>query len=137
MTCAACSPQRGLSVIRGESKTFLVTVRDAQRNPIDLTACSVWFSVKNRLEDVGPVITKRNAAVGGVDNQILITVPQTGAAIGQLSILIDPADTAALDPEGSYVCDAWVQLTNTKRYQVLTNRPFNILPAVTTAFPTS
>lgn len=134
MTCSACNPQQCLTVIKGASKTFLLTVRDTKRNPIDLTACSVWFTVKNRLSDAGALIAKKNAAAGGVDGQILITVPQLGVTVGQVSIVIDPADTAGLDPEESYVCDAWVQETNTKRYQVLSNRAFTILPAVTTNF---
>lgn len=123
-----------IKVTRGESKTFLMTVRDSNKQPVDLTGGKVWFTVKNRVEDVGAIISKKNLAAGGVDGQILITLPQTLAAIGQAQIFLDPADTAGLDPEASYWCDAWVQLTSGKRYQVLSNRPFKIDPAVTTVF---
>ena len=134
MTCLACNTATTLLVTRGESKTYRVTVRDAQKNPVDLTGAKVWFSVKNRVEDLSPIIGKRNLAAGGVDGQILITLPQTGTSLGQMQIFLDPADTAGLDPCASYVCDVWVQFTSGKRYQVIKNRGFRIEPAVTTIF---
>jgi hypothetical protein len=134
MTCSACNPQHALTVTRGESKTFLVTVRDSQRNLIDLTSASVWFTVKNRLEDPGATIAKKNVTAGGVDGQILVSLPQVGAVVGQFKIFIVPADTTGIDPEAALVCDAWVQVASGQRYQVISNRQFKILPAVTTAF---
>jgi hypothetical protein len=126
-------------VVRGASWRFLFTIRDRSRNnaPVNLTDALVWFTVKNRVEDVAPVIAKRNLAAGGVDNQILVTLPQTGMALGQFVVIGDPADTAPLDPGETYVCDAFVQLPGgppVERYQVQRNRGFVIEPAVTTTF---
>jgi hypothetical protein len=124
-----------LTVTRGESKTFLMTVRArSTKAPVDITGAKVWFSVKNRVEDVALIIAKRNLAAGGVDGQILITLPQVGASLGQAMIFLDHADTASLDPEASYVCDVWIQLTTSKMYQVVKNRKFRIDPSVTTSF---
>mgnify|MGYP001251262186 CR=1 FL=1 len=135
MTCVTCATQQaGIAVTRGESKTFLMTVRDSKKVPVDITGAKVWFTVKNRIEDVAAVIAKRNLAAGGVDGQILITIPQIGATLGQVQIFLDPADTAGLDPCASYICDVWVQLITGKRYQVIKNRAFRIDPAVTTSF---
>ena len=134
MTCSACQPQNALSVVRGESKTFLITVRDEQRNLIDLTGALAWFTVKNRVEDVSSVISKRNLAAGGVDGQILITLPQTGVSLGQMQVFLTPPDSAELDPGAAFWCDSWIQLTSGNRYQILSNQPFAVLPAITTRF---
>jgi len=135
VSCTACDGSTTLHITRGESGTFLLTVTNQTTNvPIDITGAKVWFTVKNRVEDVNAIIAKKNLAAGGVDGQILITLPQTGLAIGQAQVFIDPADTAGLDPEQTYWCDAWVQITTNKRYQVIANTPFTIDPAVTTSF---
>jgi hypothetical protein len=129
------APPQPITVVRGESKTFLLAVRDSKTlQPVDLTGAKVWFTTKNRIEDINAIITKKNVTAGGVDGQILITVPQTGATMGQAQIFLDPADTAGLDSDASYWCDAWVQLATGKRSQVLSNRQFVVEPAVTTVF---
>lgn len=135
MSCASCAPASAIEVTRGESLTFLMTVVNrATKVAVDVTGAKVWFTVKNRLEDVNAIISKKNVIAGGVDGQILIVVPQTGVTTGQVEVFLDPADTAALDPEAQYWCDAWVQLPNGKRSQVVKNSPFKIDPAVTTSF---
>jgi hypothetical protein len=134
--CAASqtSANAALTVVRGESKTFLMVVQDSKKVPVDITGAKIWFSVKNRIEDVALIIGKRNLAASGVDGQILITLPQTGASIGQATIFIVPADTAALDPCESYICDVWLQTLTGEKYQIVKNRKFIIDPAVTTQF---
>lgn len=135
MSCSKCDSVQSLHVTRGESATFLLTVINrTTKAPIDITGASVWFTVKNRLEDISALIPKKNSVAGGVDSQILITVPQTGATMGQLQVFLVPADTALLDPDASYWCDAWVQLPNGARNQVVRNTPFRVDPAVTTSF---
>ena len=134
-SCASpWTPPPPVRVTRGATKTFLLTVIDANNEPVDLTDGKAWFTVKNRLEDAAAIIRKRNAAAGGVDGQILITVPQTAPNIGQAQIFLVPADTLGLDPNEAYVCDAWVQLSGGQQYQVISNRQFIIEPAVTTNF---
>lgn len=140
---------------RGASKTFLFTVRadpvtgdltatvagvdpaSSSGNLVDLTGAMVWFTVKNRVEDLGATTTKRNVAAGGVDNQALVALPQTGIALSQFRVFLDPADTAPVDPAAELWCDAWVQLPGgppLKRYQVTRNRQLVVDPAVTTVF---
>jgi len=132
VSCTACDGSETLHVTRGESRTFLLTVTNLKTKvPVDVTGAKVWFTIKNRVEDVDAIVAKKNLIAGGVDGQILITVPQTGLTAGQVQVFIDPADTAGLDPEETYWCDAWVQLTNNRRYQVVSNRPFKVDPAVT------
>lgn len=134
MTCATTS-STVLSVVKGESKTFRVTVKDSiTKLPIDLTGCKAWFTVKIRVEDVAAVIAKKNLAAGGSDQQIEILLPQTGTDKGRLLIYLLPADTACLLTDISYVCDVWIELTNGKRYSVIKKRAFEIEPAVTTVF---
>lgn len=133
--CSATAAQRTpIVVVSGATKTLLLTVRDKNKQPVDLTGAKVWFTVKNRIGDVAACITKKNTAAGGVDGQILITIPQTGATKGQVKVFLVPADTAAMDPTESFWCDAWVQLATGERYQVVSNRAFRVDPAVTTSF---
>lgn len=144
MTCTnPRAPAPPLTVPRASSWSFLFTVRAqvatpfVAKGPVDLTGALVWFTVKNRIEDAAPVISKRNVAAGGVDNQVLVSLPQVGLALGQFRVFGDPADTALLDPAETYWCDAFVQLPGgppVQRYQVLRPRPFVIDPAVTTKF---
>lgn len=129
------APLPPLEVVRGESKTFVMTVRSAKtKQPVDLTGAKVWFSVKNRLEDPDAVIRKRTQNAGGSDVEVLVSAPQSGATLGQAQIFLAPPDTAGLDPRASYVCDAWVEFPSGKRYQVVKNRGFVIDPSVTTNF---
>lgn len=105
--------------------------------PVDLTGAKVWFTVKNRIEDPGAVVSKRNVAAGGVDNQVLVVAPQTGVSLGQFRVRIDVADTSALDPVESYWCDAFVQRPGgppIDRQQVMANRPLVVDSAVTNVF---
>jgi hypothetical protein len=142
-------------VARGASKTLLFAVRaDAVTgemtatilgldravspgNLVDLTGVKVWFTAKNRVEDAGATIVKKNAAAGGVDNQVLVIIPQTGASVGLFKVIIDPADTSLLDPSASFWCDAFVQMPGgppINRQQVSANRQLIVDPVVTTDF---
>jgi len=156
----SCGRPRGgplplIHVARGASRTLLFTVRadpvtgemaasisgldqgPAVGAPVDLTGAKVWFTVKNRVEDPAALISKRNVAAGGVDNQVLVVTPQVGIAVGQFRVLIDVADTSLLDPMAAYWCDAFVQMPGgppINRQQVSRNRQLVIDPAVTAAF---
>jgi hypothetical protein len=134
--CAACNRTNtsALTIDRGASKTFLITVLDNNNAQVDLTGALVWFTVKERLEDVTPVISKRNLAAGGDNAQALVLLPQTGTTKGQFEIYLVPSDTACLKTDHSYVFDIWVELTSGKRYQVVKKRTFIIEEAVTTVF---
>lgn len=156
----SCGQPRGgplplIHVARGASKVLLFMVRaDAVTGemaatisgldqtvsvgaPVDLTGAKVWFTIKNRVEDPAPLVAKRNTAAGGVDNQVLVVVPQVGIALGQFRVLLDVADTAPLDPQAAYWCDAFVQMPGgppLNRQQVVRSRQLVVDPAVTTTF---
>ncbi len=155
MTCTSPRlPAPPIVVVRGASRTLPFTVRadavtgdlvatvagdpaPSPGNLVDLTGALVWFTVKNRVEDAGAVVAKRNVVAGGVDNQALVVVPQTGISQGQFRVFIDPSDTLPLDPAATYWCDAWVQLPGgppVRRYQVMRNRQLVVEPTVTTTF---
>lgn len=133
MCSTTATTTASLSVVRGESKTYEVTVRDAAKQTVDLTGAKVWFTVKERLEDISPVISKRNVAAGGSALEAEVT-PQTGTTKGKLRIYLTPSDSANLDTTKTYVCDVWIELTSGKRHQVIKRRAFVVDPAVTTVF---
>jgi hypothetical protein len=133
-TACATSTTSPITIVRGESKTFQVTVKDKNKAAVDLTGSKVWFTVKERIEDVTPVIAKRNLAAGGSATEIEILLPQTNGQKGKLNIYLVPSDTACLKTDHSYVFDVWVELTSGKRYQVIKKRTFTIEDAVTTVF---
>jgi len=133
-TCAAHSTTSTITVTRGENRTIRVTVRDAAKALVNITGAKAWFTVKERIESVTPLIRKRNLAAGGADVQILITLPQTDAdKTGKFEIYLLPADFECLKYGVMYICDAWIELAG-KRYQVIKKRPFVIDGAVTTDF---
>jgi hypothetical protein len=134
MTCSTTSTTGTITITRGENRTIRVTVRDTNKALVDLTGAKVWFTVKERIEDVTPLIRKRNLAAGGADAEILILIPQADAdKKGKFEIYLLPTDTECLKSGVSYVCDAWVELVG-KRYNVVKKRTFVIEDAVTTDF---
>lgn len=134
MTCDSASASNAIHVVRGESKTLEVTVKDTTGSLVDVTGTKVWFTVKRRIEDVATIITKKNAAAGGAAAQALVTLPQTGTSKGKFQVYLLPADTAALSPAVAYVCDVWIEMASGKRYQVARTRSFVVDPAVTVVF---
>lgn len=46
----SCSPD--FIIIRRDTSTFQVNFADESGNPIDITGCAVFFTVKKKLEDV-------------------------------------------------------------------------------------
>lgn len=134
MTCSATTTTGTITVTRGESRTIRVTVRDVDKALVNLTGAKVWFTVKDRIESITPLIRKRNITAGGADAEILITAPQTDAdKKGKFEIYLLPTDTECIKPGVTYVCDAWVELAG-KRYNVIKKRSFVIDDAVTTNF---
>ncbi len=135
MTTTSCqSTPSSITITRGESKTLRVTVYDRNKAVVDLTGSKVWFTVKERLEDVVSIISKRNLAAGGDDTQIEIILPQTGANKGRLYIFLLPDDTACLSSDTTYVFDVWIELPGGQRYAVIKRRSFTVDPSVTTSF---
>lgn len=116
------APVNAVTVIRGSSKTFQLTVVDRFGKPVDLTGATLFFTVKVKTEDPYPVIQKKSSD----PTQILITNPKGGVA----QIYLQPQDTANRDPL-VHVFDAWVSLVGGKRYPVIPPSTFEIVPGVT------
>lgn len=114
-----------LTLVRGDSDDFLVTVTDdaATPAPIDLSKAVdgtvnrraiVRFSVKTTPPDT---VANTDAVIfksSSWDDQIPFLV-QTGATLGQCRVLIDKPDTETADPTGSYVWDLEVSRQDSLR----------------------
>lgn len=113
-----------LILTRGESKTLVLSIEDADGNPFDLTAYVLWFSVKKSLADSGCVIRKKSSVLG----EAAITDPKAGLA----EVYLVPGDTSGL-PLATYVFDAWIAgiPPETKRYMVIGPASLELADSVT------
>lgn len=119
-----------ITITRGEHMTIaLPAVVDDQKVAIDLTGAKVWFTVKNRVEDTSPAISKRNTLAGGADTEVLIVTPLEGL----VEIYLIPTDTTNLTAT-TYIADVWVELASGKRWPIMRRRAFTIEASVTTVF---
>lgn len=114
-------PVNAIGIYRGSSATFRLTVTDADGKPVDLTASTVYFTVKKDISDTNPVIRKASTNIA----QIEITSARGGIA----KVYFEPDDTRNLR-ECRYVFDAWVVLSTGKRYPVIPPSILEILPSV-------
>jgi len=123
------------SVPRGSTKRFKLTTK-IDDVLLDLTGSKIYATVKERIEDVGFLIRKRNTAAGGSDSEIEILLPQTGAGAvtGQFKLKFVPTDTANLTPDKTYVVDVWVVTAADEHFQVVEPGGFNITYTVTVDF---
>lgn len=94
-------PKNGLTLIRGASKTLLLTVTAPTGKPLDLTGAKVVFTIKTRVDDERPILQKTSAV--GAEAAI------TNAKGGVAEIYLVPADTKNLQIK-QYVFDVWVIL---------------------------
>jgi hypothetical protein len=130
MSCEDTSTEgKKISIARGESRTITFTVRDRNNALVDLTGASVYFTVRNRIEDAANVIAKKNAAAGG-DNAQAILLNQTTSK-GKFNVFVLHEDTMNLDPEARYVYDAWLMMPVANYYQIVEAAEFDITPAIT------
>lgn len=105
-----------LTMTRGDSREFSVTVSDAAGDPYDLTDATISFTVDDLFDakTVGAGIT--------------VTAPETGVAV----ITIDPADTEdAPDRRTAYDYDVQIILAD-GRVKTPLRGLFIVLPDVTT-----
>lgn len=79
-----------LSMIRGDSKTFALSLTDAAGDPLDLTGCTVWITAKEAYTDTDAAATFQHSTD---DGNITILDEDTGV----IAVDIDPADTTDLD----------------------------------------
>jgi hypothetical protein len=114
----------GIEVYRNQDKRFLLAVRDASRDPVDLTGARITLTVRTTTNGTS-LIVKSSTVVGEID----IAVPPTD---GLADIFFVPADTVGLTA-GSYVYDVWVVLADGTQQPVINPSPFNLLDPITTS----
>lgn len=100
-----------VTIIRGSSKTYALSVKDSSGNPVNLTGARIIFSMKEGFCNESAIIRKDSN--NGI-TEIEITDPLAGMA----EIKILPSDTTTLDV-GEYLFDVWVILTSGKQYPVI------------------
>lgn len=88
----------GLTVIRGDTKTYNLTFKDSDGDPIDITGYTVFFTVKskpdNQLDDASALISKT------IENH---TDPTNGVT----QIALSPDDTNI--SSGNYLYDIQIK----------------------------
>lgn len=98
-----------IRMVKGDSRTLLVTIEDIDGNAIDLTGYSIIFSVKLIQRDTAYIFQKKNTVAGGGDDQILLLDQITEK--GKFRVFIKPDDTSPLRNQGNnYVYDIQIQL---------------------------
>lgn len=114
-------PKNALTVLRGESKTLQLTVKNTDSSPKNLSGGRVVFTVKRYITDVTPIFQKTSDSAP----QVTLTQPTAGIA----EIYLVPADTKSLMPM-EYVFDVWLILAG-KQYPVILPSIFDLQPGVT------
>jgi hypothetical protein len=94
-------------MFRGETKTFVVVVRDEDGVVVPITGAAIYYSVKKNINDTELAIEKKNSVAGGADAQIEITDDVNG----EYTIKLLASDSQEKDP-GPYCYDSEVVLTN-------------------------
>ncbi len=107
------SPRTNLEVYRGDDKTWKITFKDANQNPIDITGATVWFTVKENATDTDPQAV--------IQKQITThTVPLQG----ETELILVPADTQNLEAT-DYEYD--MQLVTGGKVTTFMRGTFNVL----------
>lgn len=123
MTCT--DTDNTLKITQGASKTQNLFVRQADTGLAqDLTLSTVFFTLKERFEDIEPLIAK----VSTDTTQISITSPQLTSGLpnantGRATIFLLPGDTANLVAGATYWVDVWILLPNGEHRPVICKRP--------------
>jgi hypothetical protein len=115
-------PENAIVMIRGTSKSLLLTVTDEDSNPVNLTNATIYFSVKRELDCDAPCIYKSTL----VPSEIEIM----DALAGTAKIKLLPADTANM-VASDYYYDVWIVLSTGARYAIIKPSIFTIQAGVT------
>jgi hypothetical protein len=115
-------PANAVTIIRGTSKTLVLTVKDKDGAVVDLTGATIYMTVKFNATDVNCIIQKISTDA----LQIEIPNPTDGIA----KIYIDPTDTVGKKTT-RYVYDILVILVSGERHVVVGPAVFEIKAGVT------
>lgn len=124
-------PENSISLIRGQSKSFILRVLDLTKAvrrgdcchlpsapPYDLTGVSIFLSARKELYDQLPSIFKT------LTTGITITDIKGGLA----RVVLVPSDTNDLDP-GYYEFAVWLVLSTAERVPVIEGGQLQIRPS--------
>lgn len=107
-----------IEIYKGEDKTFLISVFDGNRDPLDLASCTLTVNVQPELCDDVITMTKSSDDVAEVE----IRAPTT---LGQAYLHFITSDTEDLD-HGAYTYDVWIELASGDDRIVIVPSLFNI-----------
>ncbi len=110
-------------LIIGEDRTILVRVSDKD-GVIDLSGSTLYFTLKDELEEMKSLISKDSTDVTEIEIQNQVTNK------GEAKLFILFSDTAKLPPD-IYVMDMWIVLSSGDRRQIVPVQRIQLIRAVT------
>ena len=119
-------PENAIEVVRGQSKTLKLTVKDKAGVVVDLTGSTIYFTVKEKLTDPKPLIQKLSTNIAEIE----VPNPVDGTA----NIFIVPDDTRSLG-RGKYVYDLWIVLSTGERNPLIKPSTFEVTLGATVIAP--
>lgn len=120
------SPQR---IVRGETHRLRLTVRDQDRQPVDLTGATLHAQVRPVVE--GYLVSYRPPVIQLSSPSAGITLAaQTGNTLGQATATFSATETALL-AAGEYAWDAWVVTAGGDRHAVVAPSRLTVIDRVT------
>lgn len=112
------------TMTRGDTKELLLEIDGEDGTPLDLTTWTVAFTARRSPLDATAVITKTTSSG-------IIRATQSGATLGQATVMLDPADTSSL-PAYSTTLVYDVQLSQGSVRRTTEDGTLTITPDVTT-----
>lgn len=119
---ASFLPANAVVIIRGTSKTLVLTIRDKEGDLVNLTGSTIYMTVRTKETDENCLFQKISTS----GQQIDIPNPTDGIA----KIFIDPQDTIGKKPT-RYVYDILIILASGERHVVVGPAVFEIKAGVT------
>lgn len=116
-----------MQIVRGETKEFVLSIVDANGDPLVLADKRIYFT--SRLGDV-VVHAKRTANAGGSTDEIEVL------GDGSATLKFAQGDTASMDP-CKLDCDVWVVKDDESEYTRVLAFRLRVVQAQTRSFPTS
>jgi len=118
-----------LTILRGSSKTLELTVRDKNKDLVNLTGAKIFFTIKRSIEATSELVRKTSDTPAEA-----VLLAQSGDTLGQAQIFLSPSDTIGATPARDYYYDVWVELVSGKRYPVIKPSQLDLRRAVTEDF---
>lgn len=108
-----------ITIYKGNSKSWILTVKDSTQSPIDITGYTLEFQVKGAVDDADPALISKSVGSG------ITILTQSGATLGQAQIDVIPADTANLETRVHYYDVVGVD-GSSNRYHLIAPDKFEI-----------